>query len=123
MVAPGTAACAAAVALVRSSPVSGASVIPFAVCGPAFAGAPGDGAARFEADRWSGEDCGHLAGELARAAKACAAASARAAARAVECGHGDVEWVARTSGATPAQARESLATTRGLVECPATSDA
>src|SRR3954451_27627 len=38
MVAPGTAACAAAVALVRSSPVSGASVIPFAACGPGLAG-------------------------------------------------------------------------------------
>src|SRR5215217_8194544 len=47
----------------------------------------------------------------------------RAAARAVECGRGDVEWVARTAGATPAQARESLVTTRALSECPATSEA
>src|SRR3954463_2492170 len=42
MVAPGTAACAAAVALVRSSPVSGASVIPLAGCGPCFASAAVD---------------------------------------------------------------------------------
>ena len=34
-----------------------------------------DAAARFEADRWSGEDCARLAEELARTAKACAAAS------------------------------------------------
>ncbi|HEY3673279.1 MAG TPA: hypothetical protein VGN51_20260, partial [Acidimicrobiia bacterium] len=79
--------------------------------------------ARFEADRWSGEDCARLAEELARAAKACTAASARAAARAVECGRGDVEWLARTNGATPAQARESLATTSALSGCPETSDA
>jgi len=82
-----------------------------------------DAAARFEADRWSGADCARLAEDLARAAKACTAASARAAARAVACSQGDVEWVARTTGATPSQARESLTTTRSLVSCPATSDA
>src|SRR3954469_5423387 len=77
-------------------------------------------AARFEADRWSGDDCARLAEELARAAKACTAASARAAGRAVACGRGDVEGVARVAGATPAQARESLATTADLSSCPAT---
>jgi hypothetical protein len=82
-----------------------------------------DAAARFEADRWSGDDCARLSEELARAAKACTAASARAAARAVECGRGDVEWVARTTGATPSQARESLATTTALGACDATSEA
>jgi hypothetical protein len=80
-------------------------------------------AARFEADRWSGDDCARLSEELARAAKACTAASARAAARAVACGHGDVEWVARTAGSTPSHARESLSTTAALSECRATSDA
>ena len=80
-------------------------------------------AARFEADRWSGDDCARLSEELARAAKACTAASARAAARAVECGRGDVEWVARTAGSTPAQARESLSTTSALGACPATGEA
>ncbi|HLM16196.1 MAG TPA: hypothetical protein VK549_00150 [Acidimicrobiia bacterium] len=82
-----------------------------------------DAAARFEADRWTGDDCARLTEELARAANACTAASVRAAARAVECGRGDVEWVARTAGATPAQARESLVTTRALSACPATSEA
>ncbi len=82
-----------------------------------------DAAARFEADRWSGADCARLADDLARAAKACEAAAGRAAARAVACNHGDVEWVARTSGVTPAQARESLATTSALAECAATSSA
>src|SRR4051812_25745415 len=82
-----------------------------------------DAAARFEADRWSGDDCARLAEELARAAKACSAASARAAARAIACNAGDVEWVARTTGATPGQARDSLTTTRALSECPATRDA
>lgn len=80
-------------------------------------------ASRFEADRWSGSDCARLAEELARAAKACQAASTRAAVRAVACNAGDVEWVARTTGATPAHARESLATTSALRECPATSEA
>ncbi len=80
-------------------------------------------AARFEADRWSGDDCRRLAEELARAAKACAAAAARASARAVACNQGDAEWVARTIGTTPAQARDSLATTAALGECPATSSA
>lgn len=79
--------------------------------------------AAFEADRWTGADCAAIAEDLARTQKACAAASARAAARAVACNAGDVEWVARTSGATPSQARESLATTAALAACPATSDA
>ncbi len=82
-----------------------------------------DAASRFEADRWSGAECIRVADELSRAAKACEAAAARAAARAVECGRGDVEWVARTAGATPGQARESLATTAALRECAATSAA
>ena len=80
-------------------------------------------AARFEADRWSGSDCALIAEELARAAKACSAASARAAARAVACNQRDVEWVARTARITPSQARDTLATTAALAECPATSDA
>ncbi len=82
-----------------------------------------DAASGFEADRWSGEDCARFTSELARAAKACDAAAARAAARAVECNQGDVEWVARTIGATPSQARESLTTTAALGSCPATSEA
>jgi hypothetical protein len=82
-----------------------------------------EAAAAFEADRWTGDDCVRLSEELARAAKACTAASARAAARALECGRRDTEWVARTSGATPAQARESLSTTAALTECQATSEA
>jgi len=82
-----------------------------------------DAASRFEADRWSGTDCARLAEELSRASKACAAASARAAARAVECHQGDVEWVARTAGVTPSQARDSLATTTSLAACAATSEA
>jgi hypothetical protein len=82
-----------------------------------------DATARFDADRWSGDDCARLSEELAQAAKACTAASARAAARAVECGRGDVEWVARTTGATPSQARESLSTTAALGACGATSEA
>jgi hypothetical protein len=80
-------------------------------------------ASSFEADRWSGTECVALADELARTVKACQAAGARAAARAVACNAGDVEWLARTCGATPAQARESLATTAALHECPATSEA
>src|SRR5689334_5109368 len=43
IVAPGTAACAAAVALLRSSPVSGVSVIPLATCGPWLASGAVDG--------------------------------------------------------------------------------
>jgi hypothetical protein len=82
-----------------------------------------DAAAAFEADRWSGDDCVRLSELLARAAKACTAASVRAAARAVECGRRDAEWVARTAGSTPAQARESLSTTAALSECDATSEA
>jgi hypothetical protein len=82
-----------------------------------------EAAAAFEADRWSGDDCVRLSELLARAAKACTAASARAAARAVECGRRDAEWVARTAGSTPAQARESLSTTAALSECDATSEA
>lgn len=82
-----------------------------------------EAASRFEADRWSGDDCARLAEELARAAKACQAASARAAARAVGCRARDLEWVARASGVTPSQAREALATTSALAECPATCDA
>jgi hypothetical protein len=80
-------------------------------------------AAAFEADRWSGDDCVRLSEELARAAKACTAASARAAARALECGRRDTEWMARTAGSTPAQARESLSTIAALSECDATSEA
>jgi 5-methylcytosine-specific restriction endonuclease McrA len=80
-------------------------------------------ASRFEADRWTGEDCARLAEELARAAKACDAAAARAAARAVECHAGDVEWLARTTGATPSRARDALSTTAALRDCPATSEA
>ena len=82
-----------------------------------------DAASRFEADRWSADDCVRLADEFSRVTKACTAAAARAAARAVACRQVDVEWVARTAGATPAQARETLATTAALADCPATSDA
>jgi hypothetical protein len=82
-----------------------------------------EAAAAFDADRWSGDDCALLAEELAATQKACAAAAARAAARAVECRRGSVEWVARTTGVTPGQARESLATVAALAECPATRDA
>jgi hypothetical protein len=78
-------------------------------------------AAGFEADRWSGADCARLSEELARVAKACTAASARAAARAVSCNQAGTEWVARTSGITPAQARDALSTTAALAQCPATS--
>ena len=77
----------------------------------------------FEADRWSGSDCAVLAEVFAATAKACAAAGARAAARAVACHAGDVEWVARTAGTTPAEARAALATTAAVGECPETSDA
>lgn len=79
--------------------------------------------AAFDADRWSGADCAVVAEELAATAKACAAASARASARAVECHAGDVEWVARTSGTTPREARATLATVAAVAECPETSDA
>jgi hypothetical protein len=82
-----------------------------------------DAAAGFEADRWTGADCAELAEAWAVVAKACQAASARAAVRAVECNQGDVEWVARTAGSTPAQARDVLATTGALAACPATSEA
>lgn len=89
-----------------------------------------DAAARFEADRWSGDECADLAEAFASVAKACAAASGRAAVRAVECnahrrrGHtGGVEWMARTTGSTPAEARTTLTTTAALVSCPATSEA
>jgi hypothetical protein len=77
----------------------------------------------FEPDRWSGADCVALAEELSATAKACTAAAARAAARAVACNARDVEWVARTAGSTPGQARDALATTVALEECPATRDA
>jgi hypothetical protein len=80
-------------------------------------------ASSFEPDRWSGDDCAVLAEGLAVAAKACDAAAKRATARALECGRVDVEWAARTGGVTPAQARESLATTVALRRCDATGDA
>jgi hypothetical protein len=39
-------------------------------------------------------------------------------------GHtGGVEWVARTTGSTPAEARTTLSTVAALASCPATSDA
>jgi HNH endonuclease len=82
-------------------------------------------AAAFEVDRWAGADCAVLAEELAATAKACAAASARAAARALECNarRDGVEWLARTVGSTPAEARATLATIAAAVECPETSEA
>jgi hypothetical protein len=80
-------------------------------------------AGAFAADRWSGPECVRLAEHLALVAKACQAAAARATARAVECGCGDVEWAARTGGVTPAEARDSLATTAALGDCSATSQA
>ena len=80
-------------------------------------------AAKFEADRSTGADCAALADELSATAKACTAAAARAAARAIECSARDVEWAARSAGSTPGQAREALATTAALDECPATRDA
>jgi hypothetical protein len=81
-------------------------------------------ASEFEADRWSGVECAAIAEELARAEKACAAARVRASARAVACNAGNVEWVARTSGSTPAAARAELSTvTAAAAECPATGEA
>jgi len=80
-------------------------------------------AAGFEADRWSGADCAVIAEELSAAAKACSAAAARAAARAVACNAGDVEWVARTSGTTPGEARATLSTIAAATECRATNEA
>jgi hypothetical protein len=82
-------------------------------------------ASEFEADRWSGEDCAVIAEEMAATAKACAAASARAAARALSCGarRGGVEWMARTAGTTPAEARATLSTVAAAAACPATSEA
>ena len=80
-------------------------------------------ASEFEADRWSGADCAVIAEELAATVKACAAATARAATRAMECGTGDIEWLARASGSTPSAAREALSTVTAAAECPATSEA
>jgi hypothetical protein len=82
-------------------------------------------ASEFEADRWSGQDCAVIAEEMAATAKACTAASVRAAARAVECGarRGGVEWLARTAGTTPAEARATLSTVAAAAECPATNEA
>jgi len=80
-------------------------------------------ASEFEADRWSGADCAVIAEELAVTVKACAAASARAAVRAVECGKGDVEWLARANGSTPCAAREALSTVSAAAGCPATNEA
>jgi len=82
-----------------------------------------DAAAEFEADRWSGADCAVIAEELAATVKACAAAGARAAARAVDCNAGDVEWLARTTGSTPSDARTTLSTITAAAACPATNDA
>jgi hypothetical protein len=84
----------------------------------------------FEADRWSGDDCASLAEELAATQKACAAASAAAAKRAVACNAhrsrgytGGVEWVARTNGSTPSEARTALQVADALSSCPATNEA
>jgi hypothetical protein len=77
----------------------------------------------FQPELLSGADCALLAEDLATTAKACSAASARAAARALHCNQGDVEWVARTSGSTPAQARAALSTVTAAAVCPATSEA
>lgn len=82
-----------------------------------------DAVARFEADRWSGDDCARIAEGLARLERACASARLRAAARAIECNAGDVEWVARSAGITPEAARTALATVKAAVACPATNDA
>jgi len=76
-----------------------------------------------EPDRWSGADCVALAEELSATAKACTAAAARVASRAVASNQRDIEWVARTGGTTPGQAREALATTSALTDCPETSAA
>jgi len=80
-------------------------------------------ASEFEADRWTGDDCVAIAEELSATVKACAAAAARAAARAVACNRGGVEWLARTSGTTPAEARATLSTVDAAAGCPATSAA
>src|SRR6185312_9805707 len=84
----------------------------------------------FEPDCFSGDDCALIAEELAATQKACAAASASAAKRALECrAHrgrgftGGVEWMARTTGSTPADARSTFRTTGALAKCPATSEA
>jgi hypothetical protein len=82
-----------------------------------------DAVARFEADRWSGDDCARLAEELARVEKACGFARARAAERAISCNAGDVEWMARAAGSTPAAAREALATAKAAAKCSATNEA
>jgi hypothetical protein len=79
--------------------------------------------AGFEADRWSGAECAALADEFARLEKACAYARVKAAERAISCNAGDVEWVARSSGATPAAARAALATAKAAAACPATNEA
>jgi hypothetical protein len=82
-------------------------------------------AAGFEPDRWSAADCAAIAEELATTGRACVAASTRAGARALDCNArpGGVEWMARTAGTTPAEARSTLATVAAAAECPATRDA
>jgi hypothetical protein len=82
----------------------------------------------FEPEAFSGSDCAILAEELAQTEKACAAARARAAARAVSCeahrGFGGAnEWLARISGTSAGQARQTLETVAALEGGPQTRDA
>ena len=67
----------------------------------------------FEPDRWSGRDCAEIAEELARAAKACAVGVGKGRGASVACNAGDVEWVARTSGAHRAQRGRAVDADRG----------
>lgn len=84
----------------------------------------------FEPDVYSAAECGTLIDELAATEKACAAARVRAAAAASVRGEhrargfvDAADWVARTSGSTPREAREALATVTAASQCPETHDA
>ena len=84
----------------------------------------------FDPGLWSGDDCAAIAEELALLEKACATARVRASERAVACnahrrrGFGNgAEWMARTVGSSPAEARAALATVAAAAECPATGEA
>ena len=86
--------------------------------------------AAFEPELRSGADCAALVEELAATEKACAAARARAGARAAQCGAhrargfvDAVDWLARTAGSSPGEARSALTTIAAVEHCPETKDA
>ena len=89
-----------------------------------------DELARFDAERWSGEQCAALAERFARVENAAQAARARASARAGACGAhrargfaSTQEWMAASAGSSIRDAKTALETVTAVESLPDTKDA